>query len=149
MQHYLNVSMRDLDCLLEERGFGTSCGIFADKSKAAFHAVVPREGAETADIMEGFWGLWSWGYLVFGTESKSTYTISILLQLEEFVEKSLLRVEISGHPEAEVASENRRQNMLGQKNNPMLIVCFLWSNLGLLKEGEILLYAWTEGYPCA
>lgn len=50
MQRYINVSMGDLDCLLEEWGFGASCGIFADKSKAAFHAVVPSEGAETADI---------------------------------------------------------------------------------------------------
>lgn len=54
MQRYINVSMGDLDCLLEEWGFGASCGIFADRSKAAFHAVVPSEGPETADIMEGF-----------------------------------------------------------------------------------------------
>lgn len=33
---------------MEEWGFGASCGIFADRSKAAFHAVAPSEGAETA-----------------------------------------------------------------------------------------------------
>lgn len=33
----------------------------------------------------------------------------LLLGLEEFVEQSLLRLGISGHPEAEAASENRRQ----------------------------------------
>lgn len=52
MQCYINVSMGDLDCL-EEWGFGASCGIFADGSKAAFHAVAPSEGAETAGVMEG------------------------------------------------------------------------------------------------
>lgn len=36
---------------MEERGFGASCGVFADRSKAAFHAVSPSEGAETAGII--------------------------------------------------------------------------------------------------
>lgn len=107
--------MGDLDCLLEEWGFGASCGIYADRSKAAFHALAPSEGAEPAGVMEGFWVLWSWVCLVFGTERQIHlhYSVSrwLLLQLEQFVEKSLLRVEISGHPEAEAASENRGQNV--------------------------------------
>lgn len=40
---------------MEEGGFGASCGIFADRSKAAFHAGAPSERAETPGIMwKGF-----------------------------------------------------------------------------------------------
>lgn len=46
--------MGNLDCLLEEWGFGASCGIYADRSEAAFHALAPSEGAEPAGVMEGF-----------------------------------------------------------------------------------------------
>lgn len=46
--------MGNLDCLLEEWGFGATCGICADRSEAAFHALAPSEGAEPAGVMEGF-----------------------------------------------------------------------------------------------
>lgn len=49
----------------------------------------------------------------------------LLLQLEEFVEKSLLRVEILSTLKQKQLLRTGGKCLLGQKNNPVFIVCFL------------------------
>lgn len=118
--------------VLEERGFGATCGIFA-----AFHAVAPSEGAGRAGVIGRGLSLVKLVLLSLWNRKVNLLTpfpVSrwLLLWFEEFVEKSLLKVEIPGNPETEGASENRRQMYIRAEKRACR---FLWSHLGLQKKG--------------
>lgn len=140
MQCYINVSMGDLDCLGRAGFWCQSWHLCWQIQKAAFHAVAPSEGAETAGIMKGFWILWSWFCSVSGTERQIHFHHSqsagdVSYRWKNLLKNHYLGWKSMGTPKQKQLLKAGGKCMLWQKNDPVFIVCFLWSKTGLQKEG--------------